>query len=347
MNKTLKNFSVFVVFLVMMVSLVFLPACDTSCHSKADIDDVYSTILDDFCDSKGYIAIGVSSSKVVQTTNVSDDKYYIFPLLLDNYVSYASGAVFGVASRQDGILLSLNGFSQDELNDVYDGFSSVLASLQSLDEVKSVYENSNGRLRYQDLINAYFDLIDKLYSLSDTFSSCYFEDTYTGNFTETVVEKGSLSDIFWYELEVLSKVSYRYDLQNYVVDESDGAVVEWYDSSTVLKSFMLDTADLLSALKVDGNLAQSITTSNKTTLTQLVNNMFDGQNAFEENYNSYVSALANFDLSDYLVATNKQSYLQNCTYREQGSFSIIVEFLNGRYSAFMSAVSSAISKMNV
>jgi len=342
-----KKVSIFSVFCVMIFSALFFTACDGENYSKADVDSVYSAILDDYCDSEGYINIDINASKVVQTEAVSDDKYYIFPYILDKFVSYSSGIVFSVASRKNGILFSLGDFSQDELNDIYAKFGAVLSSLKSLDEVKTIYENSNGYLQYHELINSYFNLIDKLYSLSGVFSNYYFEPLYSSDFEASNATKGALSDVSWFELYTLSKVSYNYDLKNYVVDESEGAVTTWFNNSSVFKNFANDTGELLTALLTNSDLSYGVSSANKTSLAEIVSNMLGLKSTFERDFNNYILASEGTFFEEYLLATNKTSYLENCSIFERSKINLINEFILGTYEGFMSAMRLSIYYMNV
>ncbi|NCB48128.1 MAG: hypothetical protein EOM55_00635 [Clostridia bacterium] len=344
-NNIFKKISVIGVFCVIIISSFLFCACNEENYSKADVDTIYSAILDDYCDTKGYIDININASKVVHTEAVSDDKYYIFPYILDNYVSFSSGLVFSVASRQNGILFSLGSFSQKELNDVYAKFSNVLTSLNSLDEIKNIYENSDGYLQYDELINAYFVLIDNLYSLSDSFSDYYFDSLYSSNFSASNVAKGSLSDLFWFELFSLSKVSYIYDLKNMNSIESEGEVVTWFNNTRVLKTFVNDSADILSALKLNNDLSYGTNLTHKTNLAGIISNMLDLKSAFERDFNNFVIASSGFFLNEYLNATNRTSYLQNCSEFENSKFNLINEFILGRYEAFLSGI--RMSKYNI
>ena len=331
----------------MMFSSLLFTACDQENYSKADVDSVYSAILDDYCDNKGYIDIDIDASKVVQADAVSDDKYYIFPYILDNYVSFASGIVFSVSSRQNGILFSLSEFSQDELNVIYAKLSNVLTSLNSLYEVKNVYENSNGFLQYHELINSYYNLIENLYSLSGSFSQYYFNSLYSSDFSVSNVAKGSLSDIFWFELFSLSEVSYIYDLKNYVSVDGDGEVVTWFNNSRVLKTFVNDTSELLTALKLNNDLSYGTTSINKTTLAGTISNMLDLKSTFERDYNTFVSASNGSFLGEYLKATNKTSFLENSSNFDKSKFNLINGFILGRYESFMSGIRLSKNNMNV
>jgi len=342
-----KKISIFSIFCVMMFSSLLFTACDQENYSKADVDSVYSAILDDYCDNKGYIDIDIDASKVVQADAVSDDKYYIFPYILDNYVSFASGIVFSVSSRQNGILFSLSEFSQDELNVIYAKLSNVLTSLNSLYEVKNVYENSNGFLQYHELINSYYNLIENLYSLSGSFSQYYFNSLYSSDFSVSNVAKGSLSDVFWFELFSLSKVSYIYDLKNYVSVDGDGEVVTWFNNSRVLKTFVNDTSELLTALKLNNDLSYGTTSINKTTLAGTISNMLDLKSTFERDYNTFVSASNGSFLGEYLKATNKTSFLENCSNFDKSKFNLINDFILGRYESFMSGIRLSKNNMNV
>lgn len=346
-NNLWKKISVIGVFCVMIFSSFLFVSCDGENYSKADVDNVYSSIVDDYCDARGYIDIQINASKVVQADVLSEDKYYIFPYVLDNYVNYASGLVFSVAKRQNGIMFSLINFSQKQLNDIYSKFSNVLSCLKSIDEVKTIYENSDGYLRYHDLINSYYNLIDKLYSLNDSFSEYYFAPLYSSNFTSSNLTKAVLSDIFWFELHSLSKVSYVYDLKNYLVDESEGYVTTWYNNSTILESFMSDTSELLSTLLLNNDLTLGITTINKSAVAQIINNMLEYKNTFKRDYNNFILATEGSFFKNYIYSTNKTSYIESCSTFEKSKINLINTFILGRYEGFMGGIRLAITNMNV
>ncbi len=347
MNKFWQNTFVVLIFCVLAFSSVFFVACGERNYSKQDISAVYSAILDDYCDNNGYIKISIDADKVIQEEVLSDDKYYIFPYILDNFVQYSSGVVFSVAHRQNGITYSLSKFSQKQLNDIYQKLSSVNAKLKNVDDIKKIYEKSDGYLRYNDLVNAYFDLIDGLYALSGSFSDYYIKPLYNSSFSQTDVAKGALSDIFWYELFSLSKVSYVYDFKNYTADETSGFVATWFGETDLLGQFMNDTADILSTLLSNGDLSYNLSTQNKTRLAEVVTNLIEFRGVFERDFNNFEGIIGTLDFKNYLNSASRESYLQNCPDITRSKFELIDRFIIGIYESFMGGIRVSATNMNV
>lgn len=341
-----KKFSFLFLAFVLMFSFVFLVACDDDNRSKADVKSVYDTIAQTYCNSQGYFYLPISPS-VVQAEVAADDKYQIFPKILDNFIDYASGAVFSLAARQNDFDLALSSFSKEQLNIVYDKFSQVLIRLKSLEKVKSVYENSDGYLLYNELVCEYFYLIDALYSLTDSFSVFYLNKFYLPNFTVDAINSASVSTVLWGQLYSLSKVSYVYELKNYLVDEGEGAVENWLYATDELRPFIVSVSSLLDALKVNGNITQYTSSSNKTSLSERLNNMLSLKKAYDNEYDIFLSCVTKVNLKEYLSAPSRSSYLKNASTFEKSRILLIQQFLTGRYRAFTDGLSMSITLLNL
>lgn len=345
-NKFFKNFTLFSLSFLFVFSFIFLTACGDDNQSKIDVKNVHAAISEKFCNPQGYLSISISPS-VVQADVAADDKYQVFPKILDNFVDYASGAVFSLAFRSSDFDYALSSFSNEQLSQVHSKFSKVLSHLESLDKVKSVYENSNGHLQYNELVCQYFHLIDALYSLTDSFQAFYLSGLYQPNFTANTITKTSISNVLWLKLYSLSKVSYFYELKDYVVDESDGAVENWLFATEELRPFIYSASDLLQALKTNADLTQGISSEKKASLAERFNNMLSLKNAFENDFCIFLSSAKGVNLKEYFSAPNQLSYLENLPTFERSKFSLIFQFLSGRYRAFADALSSSTTLLNI
>lgn len=345
-NKFFINFSVFSLTFLFAFSLVFFSACGGNDRSKIDVKNVYAAISERFCNPQGYLSISISPS-VVQAEAAADDKYQVFPKILDNFVDYASGAVFSLAHRPSDFNLALSSLSNEQLSQIHNKFSRVLSRLNTLEKVKSVYENSDGHLQYNELVCQYFQLIDSLYSLTDSFSAFYLSKLYSPNFTVNSITKISLSNVLWLQLHSLSKASYIYELNDYVVDEAESAVENWIIDTVELRPFIYSVSDLLQALKTNADLTQGISFENKTSLAERLNNIISLRKAYENEFKIFLCAAKEVNIKEYLSAPNHLSYLENISAFERSKFSLIHQFLSGRHRAFTDGLSNISTLINI
>ena len=166
-------------------------------------------------------------------------------------------------------------------------------------------------MHYKNVIGDYNALIDSFYSLNDSFAEFYFVDGIAKtNFITEELSNNNVRDMLRYLLLQISKVSYRYDLLNFVYTNPLGEVKTWYNATTYLKEYVNVCYQTLIDLSNANDLALSI--SPNTTEAKVVFGSFqDQENQYKNEYNLFLRALQNFDVKAYFNSNNKQAYLQN------------------------------------
>ena len=225
----MKKFITICILFVLSLSVFALTGCGTN-YTPNDINSMYKEVLTYVGDEQGFLQVGVNTEKVVQETSLQNDKAYIFPLCYDNFLSAEAGLFFGVASRQEkDITYTLRKFTQDELNKTYEKLKAVRDASMSVASNRSIYESSNGNLKYRELVVSCNVLIERLNDLNDTFSPIYFDHYFSG-YMAGELSDGELKDVLFYDLQVLSQVAYDYELKHFEFSNPYGEIKTWYDN---------------------------------------------------------------------------------------------------------------------
>jgi len=194
---------------------------------------------------------------------------------------------------------------------------------------------SNSNLHYKNVIGDYNALIEAFYSLNDSFAQFYFVDEIAKtNFLVDDLSDNNVRDMLAYLLLEISKVSYRYDLLNFIYTNPLGEVVTWYNKTTYLKGFVNVCYQTLIDLANSNDLALSIVPNTRDAKI-LLSSFQDQEAQYKNEYNLFLEALHNFDVKAYFNSNNKNAYLENVSQIQLSSFNIMQNFLQGRYSALV------------
>ena len=336
MKKTLL--SIIICFMLALTSFAFV-GCKDKSYSKDDVSTLMNTMKTDESTSQffqgNYVKVTFDTSKVSQTEN---DKSYIFPAIYSYYLDSASGLFLSVVDRFANASYAVSDFNSEQITTIYNKLNDVYSNLKNLAASKLIFETSNGNLHYKNVIGDYNALIDSFYSLNDSFAEFYFVDGIAKtNFITEELSNNNVRDMLRYLLLQISKVSYRYDLLNFVYTNPLGEVKSWYNATTYLKEYVNVCYQTLIDLSNANDLALSI--SPNTTEAKVVFGSFqDQENQYKNEYNLFLRALQNFDVKAYFNSNNKQAYLQNISQIELSSFNIMQNFLQGRYSALINGL---------
>ena len=323
--------------------------CGASDYSKDDLDSFYTAITttnkttSQFFDGD-YLKVDFDSEKI--NISNSQDKSYIFTLAYQHYLKSSSNLLSSVIDRAGGrISYVVRNFSQKQLNTIYDKFSSVKDALYSLAESKKVFEISDGNLHYKNVIASYNSLINRLYDLNNTFANYYFGYSSTGaDFSTDELTDANVRDMLNYQLLKISKVSFEYELLNFMFSNPLGETSTWYDSTTYLKNYVLLAKSTFTILNNSEDLASHIG-SNKTKVLPIFENMQIQEKEFDHEYSNFNQSVNTFNVKAYFASTNKAAYISSCSTKEQSSYEIIRNFLTGRYSAYTTGLTEVLNYM--
>lgn len=336
MKKTFL--SIILCFMLALSSFAFV-GCKGANYSKDNVATLLTTMKTDEATSEffegNFVKVSFDSSKVSQTQS---DKAYIFPAIYSYYLTSASRLFLGVVDRYANASYAVSDFNQQQINTIYTKLENVYAKLKALSASKLIYETSNGNLHYKNVISDYNALIEAFYSLNDSFAEFYFVDEVAKtDFLTDELSNSNVRDMLSYLLLEISKVSYRYDLLNFIYTNPLGEVVTWYNATTYLKGYVNVCYQTLIDLQNSNDLALSIA-PNTQEAKILLSSFQDQEAQYKNEYNLFLQALNNFDVKAYYNSNNKEAYLENISQIELSSFNIMQNFLEGRYSALINGL---------
>ncbi|MBQ9792859.1 MAG: hypothetical protein IJW32_03880 [Clostridia bacterium] len=320
--------------------------CGEGNHSKDDIDSLYASMKTNsqtaqFFDGNN-LTVQFDSTKI----DVSEtDKSYIFPQVYDYYLKSSSALFTNIINRVGKISYVVKNFNQEQLNTIYNNLSSVKSNMLSLAESKKVFEVTEGNLHYKNVISAYNRLISSLYTLNDNFADYYFVSNigYVDfSKTENSLNDSNVRDMISYQLLQTSKVSYNYELLNFMYTNPLGEIKTWYNSTVTLKSFISLAKTVIAQLENTENLALFIGT-NSDSVKQIFANMQIQEREYIQEYSNFIRSVNNFAVKSYFASTNKPAYLESISYQKQSYFQIIQNFLSGRYIAYTTGLQEVIN----
>ncbi len=332
-----KIVSICFLLIIALTPLVFV-GCGAS-YSREDVNTLYNEILSFVGDEKGFVKVNIDESKTFQETTKEDDKAYIFPFCYDNFLSSSAGLFFEVASRQGkDISYTLRNFTQEELNSTYEKLKDVRDASITVASNKSIFESSNGNLKYQELVVSCNNLIEKLNTLNDYFSPAYFSHYYTG-YTTGELSDGELKDVLAYGIQALSSVSYNYELKNFEFSNPYGEIMTWYNGTTLLKKSNERIESIMAKLRKD-DLTTGMSTDTMNNIIAIIQKIQNEKDGYASDFAIYQKALNKVDIVKYFKASNKTAYRQSLDKSEQSCFELIDRFLGGRYEGMSSALSN-------
>ncbi|MBQ3048174.1 MAG: hypothetical protein IJD48_04090 [Clostridia bacterium] len=342
--------SVILCFLLILTPLV-ASGCNNNQYTMHDIDKLITTMKTDqdtqqfFVDNANkpngkeyFINVKFDSTKISQT---STDKGYIFPAVYSYYLDCASGLFFNVVDRWEKNTSQIfSDFSAEQINVLYNKLNEVYNKLKELSISKFVFEKSDGTLHYKNVIADYNALIDAAYDLNESFAKFYFvEGIAKTDFQKEDLSNSNVRDALRYILLQSSKVSYKYELLNFIYKNPLGEVNSWYEETSCLSPFIQVCKKTLLGLSDNSDLGKRIIANDDVVYVKLLfSTFFDQEPQYQNEYNMFTDAVNNFDVKAYFNIKNKEAYLQDCSKIEKSSFNIMQNFLTGRYKAVVNSM---------
>lgn len=333
-----KRFLTFFVCFTLILCSLILVGCNKG-YSKDDIATLYSSMQTSektkpFFDGNS-LKVTFDPEKIDLS---STDKSYIFEKVYSYYLKSSSELMFGVVDRVGKISYAVKDFTASQTTDIYNKLQNVNSCLIKLANSKSIYETSNGNLHYKNVLGSYNNLIKSLYTLNEAFAEYYFVDNVgKTDFSKDNLSDGNVRDMLRYQMILTSKVSFNYELLNFESTNPLGKITTWYDSTYYLKDYV-DICELtLETLSNTNDLGQSA-----APYTQKVKDLFanaqDQELEYKNEYSLFSTSLSKIDLKAYFSSANKPAYLESRTNTEKSCYQIMQNFLNGRYKAFVDAL---------
>lgn len=336
-----RLFSILVCFSLILCSLMFV-GCGNNKYTKDDVANLYTSMQTNEKTQQffkgNFLTVDFDEDKIDLS---STDKSYIFPSVYHYYLKSSSDLMFGVVDRLGKISYVVKDFSAEQIVDIYNKLSNVNNCMINLADSKEIYETSNGNLHYKNVLARYNNLIKSLYTLNDAFAKYYFVPNIAKtDFSKEELSDGNVRDMLRYQMILLSKVSFNYDLLNFVSTNPLGEINSWYNSTYYLKEYITLCSEVLITLQNTNNLGLSA-----APYTQNVKNLFANAQEQEEEYKNeydlFSKALNSFDLKAYFAAANKSAYIESRSNTEKSCYQVMKNFLDGRYNAFVSCLSLA------
>jgi hypothetical protein len=320
--------------------------CGEKDYTKEDIDSLFASIKTNsetaqFFDGNN-LKVTFDTTKI---NLVESDKSYIFPQVYDYYLKSSSALFINIVNRVNKVSYVVKNFNQDQLNTIYNNLDSVRKNLHNLADSKKVFETTQGHLHYKNVISSYNNLITSLYTLNDNFASYYFVSNigYVDFANpKTTLNDSNVRDIISYQLLQTSKVSYNYELLNFMYTNPLGETVTWYNSTVTLKSFINLAKKVIEQLENSENLASFIG-SESSKVMQIFANMQKQEREYIQEYSNFIQGVRNFNVKSYFASPNKPAYLNSVSYKEQSYFQVIQNFLSGRYIAYTTGLQEVIN----
>ncbi len=324
---------------------LLLTGCNEPVHSPDEIDTLYSSLKTDKVTSQFFngetIVVNFDATKV--DINNTRDKSYIFNKVYRYYLASSSRLFSEVMKRVTNPSFVIRNFSEKEVTNIYNSLQDVKNKLYKFAESKTIYEQSEGNLYYKDTLNDYNNLISSLYNFNTTFANAYFFGVGKVDFSQSNLTDSNIRDMLSYQLMIVSKVSFNYELVSFKLSNPLGEIMTWYNSTTQLNDFI--TLANMCLNKLDSNNDLTPNGANAVTITTLFTNIQNNAEKYNFECNKFDKALENFDVKAYFASSNKEVYLENCTALEKSSFNIMQYFLNGRYSAFTKCLTEVVIEL--
>lgn len=341
-----KFFITTILSLILCVCTFGFMGCGDGNHTKEDIDSLFTSMQNNYQTKQFFegnnLTVKFDTSKIDVS---STDKSYIFPEIYDYYLKSSSALFTNIINRVGKVSHVIKNFNQDQLNTIYNNLNSVKSNMISLAESKNVFEITEGNLHYKNVISSYNKLISSLYTLNDNFANYYFVSNigYVDfSNTDVTLNDSNIRDILSYQLLQTSKVSYNYELLNFMYSNPLGEITTWYNSTVTLQSFISLAKQIISQLENTENLAYFIGT-NSNNVKQIFANMQKQEKEYIQEYANFINGVNNFNVKSYFASTNKPAYIKSISRREQSCYQIIQNFLSGRYIAYTTGLQEVIN----
>ena len=317
-------------------------SCDKQTSSQ-DIFHAYESLQSTYGEN-GFLQVSVDMSKVVpQGHTVGEDKAQIFPGIYDYYLDCASGFVMSIFARKgDGSFL--DSYNQEQKNNLLTKFEAVLSRLSNLNKEIDVYETASGNLNYKEVVRSYNLVIESLYELNFYFADLYYSQN-SFNFTsysKIMNCKTNLNDYLWYTLGLISKVSFDYEVLNYIYANPLGDTTEWVNRSIHTKNTINIAKDLTQKLKQrNDDLTDYLPSTGSSNAHSVLSNIQLEQENYLDEYGVFEETRSTIGVKEYVNLKSdedREKYLSTLGVENRAKFQVVFNFLDNSYSALVSAL---------
>lgn len=333
----MKKIFIYTCIFIFCLSIVPVFGCKGG-HSIKEVNDIYVAIRSGYCDSKGYPNLSVNIGE--ESAEGERNKSKIFDLVYEPYFKSAYGLFFLVVYRNAYSLVDvMSKFNGSEVKNTYNGLSEILRLLKEYDESRFIYQETHGKLYYENLVENSRELISSLYDFEDDFSKAYFTHykidlSDVSNLTDDTFR--DLVSLYTYRL---SKVSFNYELSNFDYGEGEENVHSWLDKTEIVGSFASYAKNMEAMILSDSDLLSHKSDEIKTQMLKIFKNMREDDTSFNVDLNLFNEAISKIDLKKYFVSTDKDIYIKNCDHFVQSRYNVSQNFLSSGYKTYTEALS--------
>ncbi len=341
----MKKRIICIVFAILLsISTVSLVGCQRGEDSSSRVASTASSITTNYADSQGYIEINIDIDKVRDpSVSVDKDKSYVLTSVYEPFLQMSSGLFFSYFKRNGSTSECFDIFTNEQKSVLNGRLVDVKSALDALSREIYIYESSEGELRYKEVVKCYNLAIDRLYNLNFYFADIYFDRI--GFDLSSVTSLSSLgykfNDYLWYLVCLSSRVSFGYEVINYVYYNPFGDMTGWLEKSVYTNECKSILSPIISRLKNTDNLADSLSSVSSTDMLDILKNVRSKENMIRKNYSTFVYAKSLIDMPTYLsfdTESAREAYLDRISSMDRSRFSVVFDFMQGSYSALMSAM---------
>lgn len=337
-----KLFCIIFAFIISL-SVICMSGCDNGDNNSFAVTSVASRIVNDYA-SGGYVTMNIDIEKVRDASVAQDkDKSYVFTAIYKNFLDMSSGLFFNYFKRNNYSQSAFDIFTKNQNINLESRLNEVESALSSLKKEKTIYEDSDGNLRYKEVVNCYNVAVDKMYNLNYYFAGIYFKaiNFNLQEYTALSSLGSKLNDYLWYQICQMSRVAFGYEVINYVYSNPFGDMTEWYNRSTYTQEVLETANPMVQKLKTTQDLGQALPASGSANALAILKNIDAEEYAFLSNYSTFVYAKNLLDIPSYLKLdsdSEREAYLSRCSVTDRSRFNIVFNFLNNSYTALTFAL---------
>lgn len=342
----MKRKSLLVIFLIVVISIFIFPGCNERNYTKEEANAVYKSILNDYGDSFGYIDLEINL-----LNEEEEPKKDIFSLCFRHIIDCAEGVFFGGTQRQNKTLLTvISNFSQEEVNKVANNLNNLKSALDKWYATKVVFEDSRGKLLFQELVTCYNRVAESLFRLNEDFEASYFS-RFGKDFSTTLgLTQNLVNDYLWWQVCRYSEIVYNYELKNM---KFEGPFDESWWRGTNLKKFVNNVgretggnSRFIDKLKSVSDFNNRISEEERKTMQSLLSNMQKESSLFNKSFSLFMDCINDVNMQSCLKAINSgtfEAFLEGESNLNRGKFEIIDNFINGIFSSYVTGLERTFS----
>lgn len=333
-----------IVFAILIsISALSLVGCQDKDASSSRVAAIAAGITSSYADASGYISVDIDIDKVRDhSVSIDKDKSYVLTSVYEPFLLMSSGLFFTYFKQNGSSSECFDIFTSEQKKELNSRLSDVKSTLDALNREKYIYETSEGRLRYKEVVKCYNLAIDRLYNLNFYFADIYFVGAFDLSSATSLTSLGDkFNGYLWHLVSLSSRVSFGYEVLNYVYSNPFGDMTGWLEKSVYTNEAKSTLSPIISRLKNTEDLAGSISSASSTALLEILKNIRSKESMLRKNYSTFVYAKSLVDMPTYLsfdTESARESYLARISSMDRSRFNVMFDFMQGSYSALMSAM---------